>query len=153
MIILFAPETYRRCSYSAIATAKLLTCCTDPIKLREKARLMRKETGDDRWKAPSKQIATFALENDGLDPSVHVTRVSFSRAPYYQERSLIYLGCSGEIDEVDSTHYWSLSHASISAVGARGHVSPALSPLSRPSGCHIPILWGVPLGVRWKLRL
>ncbi|KAI8624621.1 MFS general substrate transporter [Xylariaceae sp. FL1651] len=33
-IILFAPETYH------------------PIKLREKARLMRKETGDSRWKAP-----------------------------------------------------------------------------------------------------
>ncbi|KAI1121194.1 major facilitator superfamily domain-containing protein [Nemania abortiva] len=33
-IVLFAPETYH------------------PIKLREKARLLRKETGDDRWKAP-----------------------------------------------------------------------------------------------------
>ncbi|KAI2617371.1 putative bicyclomycin resistance protein [Hypoxylon sp. NC1633] len=34
MIIVFAPETYH------------------PIKLREKARKLRKETGDDRWKAP-----------------------------------------------------------------------------------------------------
>ncbi len=25
---------------------------SDPIKLREKARIIRKETGDDRWKAP-----------------------------------------------------------------------------------------------------
>ncbi|KAI0106950.1 MFS general substrate transporter [Nemania sp. FL0031] len=33
-IVLFAPETYH------------------PIKLREKARRLRKETGDDRWKAP-----------------------------------------------------------------------------------------------------
>ncbi|TRX92787.1 hypothetical protein FHL15_006193 [Xylaria flabelliformis] len=33
-IILFAPETYH------------------PIKLREKARQLRKETGDERWKAP-----------------------------------------------------------------------------------------------------
>ncbi|KAI1146709.1 MFS general substrate transporter [Nemania diffusa] len=33
-LVLFAPETYH------------------PIKLREKARLLRKETGDDRWKAP-----------------------------------------------------------------------------------------------------
>lgn len=33
-IILFAPETYH------------------PIKLREKARRLRKETGDERWKAP-----------------------------------------------------------------------------------------------------
>ncbi|KAI0121463.1 putative bicyclomycin resistance protein [Hypoxylon sp. NC0597] len=34
MIIVFAPETYH------------------PIKLREKARKLRKETGDERWKAP-----------------------------------------------------------------------------------------------------
>ncbi|KAI1381432.1 MFS general substrate transporter [Hypoxylon crocopeplum] len=34
MIAVFAPETYH------------------PIKLREKARKLRKETGDDRWKAP-----------------------------------------------------------------------------------------------------
>lgn len=34
MILVCAPETYH------------------PIKLREKARKMRKETGDDRWKAP-----------------------------------------------------------------------------------------------------
>ncbi|KAI3341705.1 major facilitator superfamily domain-containing protein [Ustulina deusta] len=34
LMILFAPETYH------------------PIKLREKARLLRKETGDERWKAP-----------------------------------------------------------------------------------------------------
>ncbi|KAI0884794.1 putative bicyclomycin resistance protein [Annulohypoxylon maeteangense] len=34
MIIFFAPETYH------------------PIKLREKARKLRKETGDERWKAP-----------------------------------------------------------------------------------------------------
>ncbi|XXG97624.1 3-dehydroquinate dehydratase (3-dehydroquinase) [Hypoxylon texense] len=34
MIIVFAPETYH------------------PIKLRDKARNLRKETGDDRWKAP-----------------------------------------------------------------------------------------------------
>ncbi|KAJ8121647.1 hypothetical protein O1611_g10047 [Lasiodiplodia mahajangana] len=29
----------------------------NPIKLREKARRLRKETGDDRWKAPSKRAA------------------------------------------------------------------------------------------------
>ncbi|OTA65176.1 major facilitator superfamily transporter [Hypoxylon sp. EC38] len=34
MIVIFAPETYH------------------PIKLREKARKLRKETGDERWKAP-----------------------------------------------------------------------------------------------------
>ncbi|OTA95765.1 hypothetical protein M434DRAFT_393409 [Hypoxylon sp. CO27-5] len=34
MIVVFAPETYH------------------PIKLREKARKLRKETGDERWKAP-----------------------------------------------------------------------------------------------------
>ncbi|KAI0850093.1 MFS general substrate transporter [Daldinia vernicosa] len=34
MIVIFAPETYH------------------PIRLREKARKLRKETGDDRWKSP-----------------------------------------------------------------------------------------------------
>ncbi|KAI0537053.1 major facilitator superfamily domain-containing protein [Xylaria digitata] len=34
LMVFFAPETYH------------------PIKLREKARLLRKETGDERWKAP-----------------------------------------------------------------------------------------------------
>ncbi len=37
--------------------ADLLTSYIDPIKLREKARLLRKETGDERWKAPSKQAS------------------------------------------------------------------------------------------------
>ncbi|KAI0843772.1 putative bicyclomycin resistance protein [Hypoxylon sp. FL0890] len=43
MILVFAPETYH------------------PVKLREKARKLRKETGDERWKAPiektSKSVA------------------------------------------------------------------------------------------------
>ncbi|KAK6954976.1 hypothetical protein Daesc_002606 [Daldinia eschscholtzii] len=44
MIFIFAPETYH------------------PIKLREKARKLRKETGDDRWKAPmEKSTKSVAL--------------------------------------------------------------------------------------------
>jgi multidrug resistance protein len=48
MIILFAPETYH------------------PIKLREKARLVRKETGDDRWKAPMEKSTKSIPRTIGL---------------------------------------------------------------------------------------
>ncbi|KAI1104428.1 putative bicyclomycin resistance protein [Jackrogersella minutella] len=53
MIVIFAPETYH------------------PIKLREKARKMRKETGDDRWKSPmenSKKSVARTIGNSLLRP-------------------------------------------------------------------------------------
>ncbi|KAI1343822.1 MFS general substrate transporter [Xylariaceae sp. FL0016] len=61
MIVFFAPETYRSSSYPS-RNIYSLTEFADPIRLREKARAMRKKTGDDRWKAPmensTKSIAT-----------------------------------------------------------------------------------------------
>ncbi|KAI3317639.1 MFS general substrate transporter [Xylariaceae sp. AK1471] len=48
MLILFAPETYH------------------PIKLREKARLLRKETGDERWKAPMEKSTKSIPRTVGL---------------------------------------------------------------------------------------
>lgn len=48
MIILFAPETYH------------------PIILREKARLLRKETGDGRWKAPMEKSTKSISRTIGL---------------------------------------------------------------------------------------
>ncbi|KAI1320062.1 major facilitator superfamily domain-containing protein [Xylariaceae sp. FL0255] len=48
-IFVFAPETYH------------------PIKLREKARKMRKETGDDRWKAPMETLSKSILKTVGLN--------------------------------------------------------------------------------------
>ncbi|KAI1430955.1 major facilitator superfamily domain-containing protein [Xylaria sp. CBS 124048] len=48
MLVLFAPETYH------------------PIILRRKARAMRKETGDDRWKAPMEKTSKSILQTVGL---------------------------------------------------------------------------------------
>ncbi|KAI5864176.1 MFS general substrate transporter [Durotheca rogersii] len=47
MIIFFAPETYH------------------PIKLRDKARLLRKETGDERWRAPMEKSTKSVVETIG----------------------------------------------------------------------------------------
>ncbi|KAI1461038.1 MFS general substrate transporter [Annulohypoxylon moriforme] len=47
MILLFAPETYH------------------PIKLREKARKLRKETGDERWKAPIEKSTKSVIATVG----------------------------------------------------------------------------------------
>ncbi|KAI1411776.1 putative bicyclomycin resistance protein [Hypoxylon sp. FL1857] len=47
MIVLFAPETYH------------------PIKLREKARKLRKETGDERWKAPMEKSTKSVARSIG----------------------------------------------------------------------------------------
>ncbi|RYP88218.1 hypothetical protein DL769_000316 [Monosporascus sp. CRB-8-3] len=48
LIIFFAPETYH------------------PIKLREKARALRKDTGDDRWKAPMEKSTKSIARKVGL---------------------------------------------------------------------------------------
>ncbi|RYP70139.1 hypothetical protein DL771_005651 [Monosporascus sp. 5C6A] len=48
LIIFFAPETYH------------------PIKLREKARALRKDTGDDRWKAPMEKSTESIPRKVGL---------------------------------------------------------------------------------------
>lgn len=48
LIIFLAPETYH------------------PIKLREKARAMRKDTGDDRWKAPMEKSTKSIARKVGL---------------------------------------------------------------------------------------
>jgi hypothetical protein len=60
---------------------RLLTSCIDPIKLREKARLLRKETGDERWKAPSKQAVPLRPRRDAN--LVHL------RYPLFDRTSLI----------------------------------------------------------------
>ncbi|KAI1420188.1 major facilitator superfamily domain-containing protein [Xylaria sp. FL1777] len=48
MMVFFAPETYH------------------PIKLREKARLLRQETGDERWKAPIEKSTKSIPKTIGL---------------------------------------------------------------------------------------
>ncbi|KAI4599313.1 hypothetical protein KJ359_002272 [Pestalotiopsis sp. 9143b] len=45
-------DVFRRDSIQAPMTIISLSPFIDPVKLREKARALRKETGDDRWKAP-----------------------------------------------------------------------------------------------------
>ncbi|KAI1388399.1 putative bicyclomycin resistance protein [Hypoxylon trugodes] len=47
MVLVFAPETYH------------------PIKLREKARHLRKETGDERWKAPMEKSTKSVVRTVG----------------------------------------------------------------------------------------
>jgi multidrug resistance protein len=55
-IFLFVPETYRELAASLLALVELKVLLTfgpaDPVLLKKKAQKIRKETGDDRWKAP-----------------------------------------------------------------------------------------------------
>lgn len=44
---------------------QVLTNVIDPIRLREKARKLRKETGDDRWKAPMETSTKSVAETVG----------------------------------------------------------------------------------------
>lgn len=51
-IVFLAPETFRKNNrYMFPVHGEETHLRTDPVKLREKARAVRKETGDDRWKA------------------------------------------------------------------------------------------------------
>ncbi|KAF6819642.1 bicyclomycin resistance [Colletotrichum musicola] len=53
-IVVFVPETYRECAPP------------DPIVLRDKARKIRKETGDERWKAPVEKSTKSVAKTIGL---------------------------------------------------------------------------------------
>lgn len=55
-IVFLVPETFRKCLQPRARGSHLLTFVIDPVVLRSKARQLRKDTGDERWKAPMEKV-------------------------------------------------------------------------------------------------
>lgn len=64
-ITFLVPETYRKLGAEAKQGLQITDCFLDPILLRNKARHIRKETGDERWKAPTEKVQKSAISAIG----------------------------------------------------------------------------------------
>ncbi len=70
LIVVLVPETYREGpSIPSVAAGLLTSMATDPVILRDMARARRKESGDDRWKAPMENVNKSIAKTIGLSLS------------------------------------------------------------------------------------